>query len=92
MEGKVVKTIVGFAECVIGSLFLIAALWSLSNIFSCPKDSSDCEGWAILGAYMTAPIGISLLIAGVALLKSKSLYSQLAVLPALGWLVYWWLG
>ena len=49
---------------------------------------NDCGGW---GAYNTVtywPFGLTLLLASVILLKTKSWYSQLLVIPILMWILW----
>ena len=85
------KRVISFFEILIGFLLLSIAAYSLINIYRCPEESWDCGGWALLGVYMILPISIFLLLAGYLLLKYKSWYSQILVLPAISWCVYWFI-
>lgn len=76
-------------EIVLGLILGGVAVWSYLNIFRCPEDSWDCEGWALLGVYMVVPVSFFTLLSGVVQIKTKSWYSQLLLLPSLGWVLYW---
>jgi hypothetical protein len=84
-----VKSLTAILEALISFLFSVGALWSISGLWTCPLRTPDCEAWAILGALVLAPIGVLLGVASGVLAKTRSWYSQLAVLPALAWLMYW---
>jgi hypothetical protein len=78
-------------ELILGFIILIAAIWSVFNMYNCPPDTSDCESWALFGAFLIAPVSGLFLISGFVLYKYKSWYSQLALIPLVSWCIYWWL-
>jgi hypothetical protein len=86
---QIIKITIITLEATISVLFLAGALWSISGLWTCPKGTPDCEGWAILGAYILAPGGFLFGVASIILAKTKAWYSQVALLLGLVWILYW---
>lgn len=86
-----IKPAVLIIEAITGLLALGIALWSISGLWTCPKGTPDCEGWAILGAYIFAPAGFLIVMASLFLAKTNSWYSQLVFLFGVAWFVWWFL-
>lgn len=86
--GKI-KVAITTVEAIAGLIFLGVSLWSISGIWTCPKGTPDCEGWAMLGAYIFAPTGILIITASIFLAKTRSWFSQVALVLGLGWLLWW---
>jgi hypothetical protein len=87
-RGKILKG-VSIAEAAVGLFFSSIAIWSYSNMLLCPEDSWDCKGWALLGIYIVAPIAFFFLAAALTSFKARSWYSQVFLVPAFAWGLYW---
>jgi len=83
------KKLVALIFILAGAIFVTAAAWSLTGLVTCPEGTPDCEGWAILGGYAFLPAATGFLIGGIALLKNRSLWYQLASVCGAAWFTYW---
>lgn len=72
-----------------GIIFVIVAGWSLTGLVTFPEGTPDCEGWAMLGGYVFGPAAIGFLVGGIALLKGRSLWYQLATVCGAAWFTCW---
>ena len=83
------KKLIALSLIFTGIIFFIVAAWSLTGLVTCPQGTPDCEGWAILGGYVFGPAAICFLAGGIALLKNRSLWYQLATVGGAAWFTYW---
>ncbi|MGH1487172.1 MAG: hypothetical protein ACRBCI_13240 [Cellvibrionaceae bacterium] len=81
---------IAYIEFFLAAIFTGFAVWSISGLYSCPENTADCGGWALLGFYAAAPAGLLTYIAAFWLLKSKQRRSQLLIVVALVWMLWLW--
>ena len=81
------KNVIGIFEIVISLLFLSFYSKSMYEIITCHELMNDCGGWGAYNNVTYWPVGLTLLLVSVILLKTKSWYCQLLVIPVLVWIL-----
>jgi hypothetical protein len=61
------RSVLAKLEIVLGAVFLLGSIVSLTQRFRCPSWASDCGGYEMAGAWIGCCLGSSLLASGLLL-------------------------